>query len=117
MSWVHPTSSSSFTELRSDNLSLDIWLGAADVLLEVQEVNGKSNIWLEEVLGILAVGAGIGRVLLNVETDGSTAGTGTGETDNNAAAIVELDVKALVLADTAIKVGVFKVTSLANNTV
>ena len=56
-------------------------------------------------------------MLLNVETDSGTSGTGAGKTDNDAGSVVELDVESLVGGDGAVEVGVLEVTSLGNSAI
>lgn len=54
------------------SLRLDIWLGAANVLLQLEQVCGKLDVVLEVLLSIQAVLALVVLVLLNVQTDGGT---------------------------------------------
>lgn len=54
------------------DLCLDIWLGATNVLLELQEFSSKRDIWLEEILSILSVAALVASVLLDVQTNCGT---------------------------------------------
>jgi hypothetical protein len=96
----------------NQHLSADIRLDTADELLQLEEVGGELDVVLEVLLGVKAELAGVGLVLLDVQTDGGAAGTGAGETDDDAAAVVELDVDALVLADAAVEVGVGEVVGL-----
>lgn len=56
----------------------------------------------------------VGLVALNVETDGGATATGTGQTDNHAAAVVELGIQALVLGDAAVQVSVREVAGVNN---
>jgi len=93
-------------------LGLDIRLGTANELLQLEEVGGELDIVLEVVLCVHLVCLLIGIVLLNIQTDGGTARASTRQTDNNSAAIVKLDVDTLVLADTTVKVGVAEVVGL-----
>jgi hypothetical protein len=95
-----------------DTLSLDIRLGTANELLQLEEIGGELDVVLEVVLCVHVVCLLVGIVLLNVQTDGGAAGTGTRQTDNDSAAVVELDVDTLVLADAAVKVGVAEVVGL-----
>jgi hypothetical protein len=96
------------------HLGPDVRLDAANELLQLEEVGGELDVVLEVLLSIKAELARVGLVLLDVQTDGGAAGTGAGETDDDAAAVVELDVDALVLADAAVEVGVGEVIGLDN---
>lgn len=55
-------------------------------------------------------------MLLDVQTNGSTAAASTGQTDDNPAAIIEPNIETLVLAHAAVKVGVREVTSIGHLT-
>lgn len=46
------------------NLGADIGLVAADVLLELEELGGKLDLGLQEVLGVQVIGGGVAAVLL-----------------------------------------------------
>lgn len=94
------------------SLSADIRLSAANELLQLEEVGGELDVVLEVVLGVEAVGARVGGVLLDVEADGGAGGAGAGQADDDAGAVVELDVDALVLADAAVEVGVGEVAGV-----
>lgn len=93
------------------SLGADIGLVAADVLLELEELRGKLDLGLEEVLRVLVVGGRVAAVLLNVQADGGARGAGAGETHDDAAARGEAGVQALVRRDGAVEVGVGKVAS------
>lgn len=101
-----------YISVQTRRLGLDIRLGTANELLQLEEVGGELDVVLEVVLCVHLVCLLVGIVLLNVQTDGGAAGSGTRQTDNDSAAVVELDVDTLVLADAAIKIGVAEVVGL-----
>lgn len=78
------------------SLSLHIRLCPADVLLELEEPSGELDVRLQEVLRVLAVCAGVAGVLLDVQADGGARATGARQADNDARAVGELHVQALL---------------------
>lgn len=86
------------------------------MLLELEQLSGKGNLFLEEVLGIEVVLGSIAGVLLDVQADSGTGRASTGETDNNAAARGEAGKEALVGGDGAVKIGVREVTGTGDGT-
>jgi hypothetical protein len=94
------------TPLCDRHLGLDIWLGAANVLLQLQKVRRELDVVLEVILRVKVVCGFVASVLLDVQADGGAAAASTRETNDDAAAIVELDVDTLLLADAAIEIGV-----------
>lgn len=93
-------------------LSLDIRLLTANILLELEQRQGKGNVVSQVLLSIEAELGLVALIALDVQTDGGSAAAGTRQTNDNAAAIVELDVQALVLGDTAVEVSVGEVTGI-----
>lgn len=87
------------------------------MLLELEQLRGKANLGLEEVLGVEAVGGGVGRVLLNVEADRGARGASARETDDETAAGGEASVQALVGRDGAVEVGVGEVAGVGDGAV
>lgn len=96
----------------STRLSLDIRLSAADVFLQLEEIGRELDVVLEVVLRIEVVRLLVGLVLLNVQTDGSTTAASAGQTNDDAASVVEFDEDTLVLANAAIEIGVREVIGL-----
>ena len=95
-------------------LGLDIRLLTTNMGLELEQLQSQSNVLAEVVLGTQTKLGAVALVALNVQTDSSTTATSTGQTDNNAAAVVELDVQTLVLGHTAVQVSVGEVTSVGD---
>lgn len=95
-------------------LSLDIRVLPADVLLELQQRHSKGHVVLEVVLSVHAKLALVALILLNIQTNGSTAAACAGEADHKAAAVVELDIQTLVLGHAAVQVGVGKVARVGH---
>jgi len=98
-------------------LGLNIWLSTSNKLLELEEAGGKSNIGLQEILGIHAIGFGIRSVLLDIQSDGCATASGARQTNNNSASVIEFDVETLILAYAAIEIGVREITCIAYNAV
>lgn len=76
------------------------------MLLELKKFGGELDVWLQEVLGILSVGASVGGVLLDIQTDGSSRAASARQADDDAGAVRELHVQALVRGDAAVEIGV-----------
>lgn len=87
------------------------------MLLELQQIRGKRDVRLQEVLRIHAISLWVGAVLFNIQADGSTAAARARESEDNAAAVIEFDVKTLVFADTTIEIGIFEVTGVTHSTI
>ena len=66
------------------------------MLLELEQLGGELDVWLQEILGILTVRAGVACVLLDVQTDGGATASSSRETDDDTTAISELDEDTLV---------------------
>lgn len=83
-------------------LGLDIGLVTADVLLELEELSGKLDLLLKEVLSIELILGGIAGVLLNVKADSSSRRASTRESDDDTAAGGEAGVQTLLGGDGAV---------------
>lgn len=95
-----------------NHLSLDSGFAATSVLLNLEQTRCQIDVVLEVLLSIQVVLTGIRLVLLNVQTNRGSAAASTRQTDDDAAAIVKLDVDTLVLANAAVKVSVGEVASV-----
>lgn len=98
--------------LLRDCLGLNIGLLTADKLLELEELQGEGDVVGKVFLGIEAELGAIALVALNVQTDGGATAASAGQTDDNAGAVIELGVQALVLRDAAVEVSVGEVTGV-----
>lgn len=108
------SSGSHYNQSRAHCLGLDIRLLTSNVGLELEKLQSRSNVLAQVFLGIETELGAIALVALNVQTDGSATAASTGQTHDNAAAIIELEVKTLVLGDTAVKVSVREVAGIDN---
>lgn len=66
------------------------------MLLELQQFRRKRDIRLQEILSILTIRTWLARVFLNVQPNSSAGAASAGETDDDAGAVGEFDVEALV---------------------
>ena len=98
----------------AETLSFDIRLLAANVFLKLEQGHRQSDIIFEVVLRGDADLISVTLVLLNVETDRGTTAASARQTNDNAAAVVKLDIQALVLGHAAVKIGVGKVASVSH---
>lgn len=96
------------------NLSLDIRLLATHILLELEERESQGDVVSQVLLGIETELGLVGLVALNIQTDGCTTAASAGQTDDDAAAVVELGVQALVLGNAAVEIGVGEVAGVNN---
>lgn len=87
------------------------------MLLELEKLGSQLDVRLQEVLRILAVGACVAGVLLNVQPDGGAGAARARQAYDDPRSIGELHVQALVRRDAAVKVSVGEVACFGNRAI
>ena len=84
------------------------------MLLELQQLSSEPDVILQVVLRIHAIGLLVAGVLLNVQPDRGSRATGSRQADDDAGAVGELDVEALVGRYAAVEIGIGEVACFFN---